>query len=398
MLSAKEAQDIVLSSVPTLEREHVDIINAHGRVLAEEIIAAENIPPFDNSAMDGFAVRAHDVSNAPILLKIIGEVSAGQLFSHELRPGEAIRVMTGGQVPPGADAVVQVEWTGTAGENQVRVQRAVTVGLNIRRAGEDIQKGQVVLQSGRELRAAELGVLASLGRKSVNVYQVPRVAFIATGNELLEVDQPLEPGKIRNSNSYTVSALIKEIGAHPVDLGIARDSRHELRNKILQGLGSDALVTTGGVSVGNYDLVQTVMKEIGIEIKLWKVNIKPGMPFLFGMYESTPVFGLPGNPVSTMVTFLKFVKPALRKMMGVSPPEAGFRLRAELAHDLKKTDGKRHFIRGILESQDGKFTVRTTGSQSSGVLSSLVKANCLIVVPEHVGTLKKGDSAEVELL
>lgn len=398
MVSAKDALDIILSSVSTTETEGLDLCEVHGRVLAETVVATENIPPFDNSAMDGYAVRAAAVMNVPVILDVVGEVSAGQVYSRELPLGEAVRIMTGGQIPRAADAVVQVEWTEELEKNKVRVHRAVKPGHNIRRAGEDISTGQVVLETGRGIRAAELGVLASLGKKEVLVYRIPNVAYLATGNELIEIDEPLAPGKIRSSNSYTLDALVKETGAHPVDLGIARDNEDDLRVKLHQGLKSDALVTSGGVSVGQYDLVQKIMKRLGVVIKLWKVNIKPGMPFLFGLYKSTPVFGLPGNPVSTMVTFLQFVRPALRKMMGVRFPERTIRLRAELVEEISRRDGKRHFIRGFVETQNGALRVRTTGSQSSAVLTSLVKANCLIIVPEETESLKKGDVVEVELL
>lgn len=398
MLSAKEARETILSSVSVTSTEVVQLHDAHWRVLAETIIAGENIPPFDNSAMDGYAVCSRDVANPPAVLNIVGEVSAGEVFEDGLQPGEAIRIMTGSRIPRGADAVVQVEWTEKVDDARVRILKTVPGGHNIRRAGEDIQKDQVVLESGCELRAAELGVLASLGRESVKVYRVPTVAFLTTGNELVEVGEPLKPGKIRNSNAYTIRALIEETGARPVDLGVARDDRDEIREKLSRGLRSDALVTSGGVSVGSYDLVHEVIKELGVEIKFWSVNIKPGMPFLFGMYNNIPAFGLPGNPVSTIVTFLQFVRPGLRKMMGLRFPEKSIRFRAELAEEIEKKDSKRHFIRGILETHNGTLRVRTTGSQSSAVLTSLVKADCLIIVPEEAGSLKKGDIVEVELL
>jgi molybdopterin molybdotransferase len=398
LLSADQALVIILSSVSPGEVEVAELREAHHRVLAREIVAAEDVPPFDNSAMDGYAVRAKDVARVPTKLRLVGEVRAGQVAAGELGHGEAIRFMTGGTVPSGADAVVQVEWTESADGTGVRVLNSVSPGQNIRRAGEDIHRGEKVLGKGRELRAAELGVLASLGRKTVEVYRVPRVAVLATGNELVEVDQPLTPGKIRNSNSYSLLGLLRETNVFPVDVGVAGDERADLRERILRGLEFDALVTTGGASVGNYDFVQEVLREIGVEIKFWRVNIKPGMPLLFGLHMGKPVFGLPGNPVSTFVTFVKFVRPALRKMMGVCSPEKGVRLHARLEHEIKKSDQKRHFIRAILDSDGRELTVRTTGSQTSNVLTSLVKANCLMIIPEQVEVLKKGDLVEVELL
>lgn len=328
--------DIIVSSVSPGEVEVVGLHEAHERVLAEEIIAAEDVPPFDNSAMDGFAVQAEDIAQSPAVLRLVGEVSAGQVATRELSHDEAIRIMTGGKIPSGADAVVQIEWTESVDGTNVRVLNSVPPGHNIRRAGEDIRRGEKVFGKGRELRAAELGVLASLGKKTVEVYRVPRVAVLATGNELVEIDQPLTVGRIRNSNSYALLALLRETNVLSVDLGVAGDDRSDLRKKILRGLESDALVTTGGASVGSYDLVQEVLKEIGVEIKFWKVSVKPGMPLLFGLYKGKPVFGLPGNPVSTFVTFVKFVRPALRKMMGACSLEKGIRLWARLEHEVKK--------------------------------------------------------------
>lgn len=398
MLSADRALEIILSSISPGEVEIAELREAHHRVLAQEIVAAEDVPPFDNSGMDGYAVRSEDVARVPIELRLVGEVKAGQAAAGELGHGEAIRIMTGGKVPLGADAVVQIEWTESVDGTSVRVLNSVPSGHNIRRAGEDIRRGQKVFGKGSELRAAELGVLASLGKKTVEVYRVPHVAVLGTGNELVDIDQPLTPGKIRNSNSYALLALLRETNVLSVDLGVAADDRSDLREKILRGLESDVLVTTGGASVGSYDLVQEVLREIGAEIKFWKVNIKPGMPLLFGLYIGKPVFGLPGNPVSTFVTFIRFVRPALRKMMGACSPGKGITLHARLEHEIKKSDRKRHFLRAVLDSNGRDLMVRTTGSQTSNVLTSLVKANCLMIIPEQVDFLKKGDFVEVELL
>jgi molybdopterin molybdotransferase len=405
MLSAYQALETILSSVTVGEAEVVRLHDAHGRVLAEEIVACEDIPPFDNSGMDGFALKAEDVAQAPALLKLVGEVSAGNVLLRRIEQGEAVRITTGGQIPLGADAVIQVEWTESVDGTSVRAVKSVPSGHNIRRAGDDIHRGENIFEKGRRLRAAELGVLASLGRTRVQVYRVPRVAILATGNELVEIDQAPPQGKIRNSNSSALLALVKETNSLPVDLGISGDDRTKLREKIIKGLESNALITAGGVSVGSYDFVQEVMKDVGVEIKFWKVNIKPGMPLLFGVYREKlsrgsvkPVFGLPGNPVSAFVTFRKFVRPALRRMMGQSFPEKELSFEARLEHEIKTTDGKCHFMRGILESRDGVLTVRATGSQASNLLTSLTKANCLIIVPETVSWLRKDDLVEVELL
>jgi molybdopterin molybdotransferase len=405
MLSAHQALESILSSVTVGETEVIHLQHAHERILAEEIIAGEDIPPFDNSGMDGFAVRSEDIAQAPTLLKLVGEVSAGNVLSRRVEQGEAVHITTGGQIPPGADAVIQIEWTESVYGTSVRVMKSIPPGHNIRRAGEDIHLGEKIFEKGRRLRAVELGVLASLGRAQVQVYRVPHVAVLATGNELVGIDQAPPQGKIRNSNSSALLALLQETNSLPVDLGVAGDDRTKLREKIVKGLESDALITAGGVSVGSYDFVQEVMKDVGVEIKFWKVNIKPGMPLLFGVYKGKlgegpvkPVFGLPGNPVSAFVTFTKFVRPALRKMMGESSPEKELSFEARLEHEIKTTDGKRHFMRGILGSRDGVLTVRTTGSQASNLLTSVAKANCLIIVPETVDSVRKGDLVEVELL
>jgi molybdopterin molybdotransferase len=405
MLSAHQALESILSSVTAGETEVVHLQHAHGRILAEGIIAGEDIPPFDNSGMDGFAVRAEDIAQAPTLLKVVGEVSAGNVMLRRVEQGEAVHITTGGQIPPGADAVIQIEWTESVEGTSVRAMKPVSSGHNIRRAGADIRRGEKIFEKGGRLRAAELGVLASLGRTQVQVYRFPRVAVLATGNELVGIDQALSQGKIRNSNSTALLALLRETNVVPIDLGVAGDDRGKLHEKILKGLESDALITAGGVSVGSYDFVQGVLRDLRVEIKFWKVNIKPGMPLLFGVHKEKlakgsvkPVFGLPGNPVSAFVTFTKFVRPALRKMMGESSPEKELSFEARLEHDIRKTDGKRHFMRGVLESRDGVLAVCTTGSQASNLLTSLTKANCLVIVPETVSLLRKDDLVKVELL
>ncbi len=398
MISAAEAQNIILDSARQLSVEAKPLIDALGHVLAEDIVAKENIPPFDNSAMDGFAVRANDVQSVPVVLNVVDEVAAGHVSARKVEKGQTIRVMTGGKIPEGADAVVQIEWTEPLDDQGVKVLQSVPSGHNVRKAGVDIRAGERVLEQGREIRAAELGVLASLGKSTVSVYYKPRVGILATGDELVEVSEGITEGKIRNSNSYTLYALCKEAGAIPVMLGMEKDEKAKVREKIQQGLTYDVLITSGGVSVGKYDIVQEVLQELGVQLKFWKVNIKPGMPLLFGVYSNTLVFGLPGNPVSTMVTFLKFVRPALWKLIGKTQIEESVKLRARLEHDLKKSDKKRHFVRGILEQRNGTYVVRTTGSQISNVLTSMVKANCFIIVPEEKGDLQAGEMVEVELL
>lgn len=406
MKSAQEAREMILSSVKALSSELVSLLESHRRVLAEDIVAREDIPAFDNSSMDGFALQAADTDGAsetaPVQLHIAGEVAAGAISVPELSAHTALRIMTGAPVPPGADAVLELEAVKTQ-NGCVQVSMPVHAGRNIRRRGEEFRAGTVVLHRGTYLRAAHLGVLATLGYTKVQVFRKPSVAFLTTGDELVDVGQPLQPGQIRNSNAYALWGLLREAGAEPVNLGTARDDARMLYEKFQSGLAYDALLTSGGVSVGAYDLVIKTLKRLGVQQQFWKVNIKPGMPLFFGLYHDdqqqrdVPVFGLPGNPVSTMVTFLQFVRPALDKMVGLTdrPP---IRLKARLEHDLVKREGKRHFVRGMLRNENSRLTVQTTGMQSSAALSSMALANCLIVIPEERTEIKAGEEVEVELL
>ncbi len=398
MINANEAQKIICSSVQALGLITRSLEKSLGYVLAEDIISQEDIPPFDNSAMDGYAIRSCDVQNAPGTLHIIGEIAAGAIASKELQQNETMSIMTGAKIPAGCDAVIQQEWTTRADDEHITILRSIERGHNIRLAGADIKRGETVLQAGRQLRPQEIGVLASLGKHYVEVYRRPAVAILATGNEIVDIAKPLSDGKIRNSNAYTLAALVEDCGCESRMLGIAKDDRADFIEHIINGLTADMLITTGGISVGKYDLVMEALKGVSVEIKFWKVNIKPGMPLMFGMYGAKPVFALPGNPVSTMVTFLQFVKPALLKMAGEKVIDEGFKIRAKIEHDLKKTDGKRHFIRGILEHKNGAVHVRSTGSQISNILSSLSNANCLIIVPEEIEYVCAGNEVEVQLL
>jgi molybdopterin molybdotransferase len=397
MLTAREALDRILEAARPLSTISVSLDRALGAVPAADIVAQENVPSFDNAAMDGFAVRSVDVAKAPTLLKLSDEIAAGSPGSEILEPSSVIRIMTGAKVPDGADVVVQQEWTNESRPGFIEITKPVPAGHNIRKAGADIAMGSVAVHAGVRLRPQEIGVLASLGEQFVTVRRPPSVAVLVTGNELLELDKKVSPGKIRDSNSHLLSSLVRESGGEPVNLGIAKDDPADLKAKLAKGLDSDALITSGGVSVGKYDLVMETLRELGVEILFWKVKIKPGMPLLFGRKGSTLVWGLPGNPVSSMVTFVQFVRPAIYRMMGMAATE-GVRIRVRLLTGLTKSDGKRHFVRGILERQDGVLTVRSTGSQISNILSSLVKANCLIILPEETERVSPGDEVEVELL
>jgi molybdopterin molybdotransferase len=406
MVSAAEARSLIVDSITPVSAEPCSLQECGGRVLAVDVLAPHDVPLFDNSGMDGFALRADDAQKAtresPVELKLLAEAPAGRSPDVRLRPGTAIRIMTGAPVPEGADSVVEQEQTEIR-NSSVMIHTAPAVGRNIRRRGEDIRAGSVVLRKGTRLNPGAIGVLASIGIEHVTVYRRPSVAVLTTGTELVGVSQIPGPGQIRNSNAYSLTSLLRQHNAAPVDLGIASDSRSELRVSIRKALANDALITSGGVSVGAFDLVLDALKTEGVEIHFWKVNIKPGMPMAFGIKTTDdgrkiPVFALPGNPVSSMVTFLQFVRPGLEKLSGALKPEPPLRIRAVLGEDIRKKDRKRHFVRGIARNENERIVVGTTGSQSSGVLTSMAAANCFIILPEEAGDLKAGDPVEIELL
>ncbi len=412
MISVDEALAEILSHVRPLDAERVQVLDALGRVLAEEIVSDIDIPPFDNSAMDGYAVRAADIAGAapesPVRLRVAGSVAAGYVAEQRVEPGTAIRIMTGAPLPAGADAVVPFEDTGDMDRpKQVRleepaaeidVRRAVRARDHTRPAGEDIRRGEMAMGAGRVIRPQEIGVLASLGRETVLVHRRPRVAILATGDELLEIHEPLAPGKIRNSNEYTNAALVMRTGGVPVRLGIARDTRTDLTAKIRQGLqqGADLFLTSGGVSVGDYDVVKDVLGSEG-EMQFWQVNMKPGKPLAFGLLPGgVPLIGLPGNPVSAMVSFEQFARPAILKMLGhrdLAKPT----VRAILDQPVSNS-GRRGVIRVVVTRQADGYHARTTGEQGSGVLTSMAKANGLAVVPEGIEHVDAGSELAVQML
>jgi len=407
MVSFDQAIQSILEAITPVQDEACALRSIHGRVLAEDVIALMDVPPFDNSAMDGFALRSEDTAGArlghPLSLNVSAEVSAGESSAKSLRKGSAFRILTGAPIPAGANAVIEQEQVKLE-NGRVSLEAPVSSGRNIRLRGEDVTRGTCVFSRGMILHAARVGVVASLGIESLRVYKTPRVAVLPTGNELVEVGKPLSDGKIHDSNSYTLQGLVRETACEPIPISPASDSMDDLKEKLRLGLAADALITAGGVSVGTRDLVLQVLRELGVEVLFWKVNIKPGMPFAFGLHRphgvsrTVPVFALPGNPVSAMVTFLQFVRPALQKMMGISTQSEGVTLRATLEHDYEKTDGKLHFARGVLRNENGKLIVRTTGSQSSGVLTSLSSANCLIIIRESESLVRAGSEVEVQLI
>jgi len=400
MIRVDEAIDKILSHTKPLGFEKVSILYGLGRVIAEDVGAPRDLPPYDNSGMDGYAVRFEDVKNAsktnPVRLEVIEDLRAGFFSEKTVQKDQAIRIMTGAPIPKGADTVVPVEETDR--ENGfVNILRAGFKGEYIRRVGEDIRRGNMVISAGDILRPSEIGMLASMGRSFVSVYQRPTVAILCTGEELVDVGENLDGAKIVSSNSYTLAAQVKECGAIPIQLGIARDRKDEIKEKILQGLWADVFISSAGVSVGDYDFVRDVLKELGVELIFWRVAMKPGKPVAFWMFKGKPIFSLPGNPVSSMVTFEQFVRPALLKMMG---HRQLFRpiIEAILKEDIRKEPGKRHFVRAVVSYEKEGYFATTTGAQGSGILSSMLKANGLIIIPEDCEVVRAGEKVKVQLL
>ena len=396
-----EAQKTVLDAAFPLGLEKVGLLNALGRALGEDIVAARDNPPWDNSAMDGFAVRWKDLKQEhaitrPIVLKVIEDVPAGKTATQAVGPGEAIRIMTGAPIPKGANAVVKVEETEPS-QDSVRIFKAVEPGANIRPQGEDVKKGERIIAKGTSIRPAEAGMLAILAKSFVLVYQRPRVAILSTGDELADLDERFDEDKIINSNSYGIAAAVQEAGGIPILLGIAQDQPAALKEKIAHGLNADILVLSGGVSMGDYDFTKAVFRELGAEMNFWKLAVRPGQPLAFGKIQGKLAFGLPGNPVSSMVTFEQLVRPAMLKMAGHRSYGRPV-VQATFQEKFSKRPDRRHFLRGIVTHENGTLNVRTTGDQGSGILTSMVKANGLIDVPEHVERLNPGDTVDVQVL
>jgi molybdopterin molybdotransferase len=397
----QEAQRIVLESTPILGFEKISILDALGRVLGEDIVAERDNPPWDNSAMDGFAVRWEDIKQEhaiqkTVALTVIEEVAAGQMPSKSLGRGQAIRIMTGAPLPKGADTVLKVEDTEHTADS-VRVFKPEQQGANIRPQGEDVKKGECIVGKGTRIRPGEAGMLAILAKSFIFAYQRPRVAILSTGDELADLDERFSEEKIINSNSYGIAAAVQEAGGIPLLLGIARDTPAALKEKISQGLTADILVLSGGVSMGDYDFTKAVFHELGADMNFWKLAIRPGQPLAFGKIQGKLAFGLPGNPVSSMVTFEQLVRPAMLKMSGHRSYGRPI-VQAIFQEKFSKRTGRRHFLRGVLTQEEGVFKVRTTGAQGSGILTSMVKANCLIDIPVEVERVNPGDPVSVQLL
>ncbi len=415
MISVEEALEIILSHVEVLETEEKPILDSLGQVLAEDVHSLIQVPPLDNAAMDGYAVQWESICRAseasPQVLKVIGEVAAGSLAEKAVEPGTAIRIMTGAPVPPGADTVVPFEDTDEIARKEKGIVRGdswkigilhpIPQGENIRLAGEDITQGGLVLKRGTELRPAEIGVLASLGCTKVRVIRRPVVAVLATGDELVDIGQPLLPGKLYNSNSYSIAALVLRYGGIPQVLGIARDNIESLVEKLEQGLNCDMFITTAGVSVGDYDIVKDVLAKQG-EITFWTVRMKPGKPLAFGVLKGRegkkiPQLGLPGNPTSVMVSFEQFGRPAILKMLGKKKLKKPT-VQAVMEDRVANRDGRRTYARVVVRKSNDRYYAKLTGPQGSGILTSMTQANGLAIIPEDVPLVTEGDVVQVQML
>lgn len=396
-LHASEAQHVILGAVTTRGVESVKLEQSLGRVLAETISANRDLPPYDVSAMDGFALRSADVASIPATLVIIEDIKAGDMPSKTVLSGQCARIMTGAPVPQGADAVIRVEDTHEISADSVQIGKSVKSGNDIRLQGEGMKDGEVVLQAGTEITPGVIGMLATVKAAQFSVYSRPRVAILSTGNELEGMEDPVDPDKIPNSNSYALMAQVQALGIEPVLLGIARDDPAELERYLRRGLEYDVLLVSGGTSVGVHDYVRPTIEKLGVEMKFWRVAIRPGHPLAFGTTGNTAVFGLPGNPVSSMVCFEEFVIPALRRMMG-NPRLYRRTVTARLAHPVKFRPGRTEFIRVHLRHDAAGYVASSTGSQSSGALLSMAKADGLLVVPFDSTGLAAGEQVTVQLL
>lgn len=393
MISIEEAQRTILECITPLDTEKVSVFQGLNRVTPEDHIAPWDIPPADNSAMDGYAFSHAALTGNT--LRVCGFLPAGQQRTIPVPPGEAVKIMTGAPLPPGCDTVVPIEEVAEDGD-LIRLTGRACSGSHVRPCGEDIRSGDVVIPEGSLLRPQEIGMLSAMGTTSLAVFRKVRVSILSTGDELLEPGSTPLPGKIINSNSYSLAAQVLDAGGDPVLLGIAQDNLEATCEKIRAGLNADILVITGGVSVGDRDFVKVAIEKLGGSVTFWKVNMKPGKPLAFAMLEGKPVFALPGNPVAAMVSFELFVRPSLLKAMGhrrIFRPK----IRAVLLEPATNTGTRPHLVRGIVSVHDDRYSVSTTGNQSSGRLSSLIQGNGLIRLAPDT-SYARGDEVEVLLL
>lgn len=396
-LSVTAAQQSVLESVATLGVESVNIEQALGRVLAEDVRANRDLPPYDVSAMDGYALRSADLAQVPATLKIIEDIRAGDMPTKTVQEGQCARIMTGAPVPVGADAVIRVEDTRALSAGEVEIRVAVQPGNDIRPRGENMRNGDVVLPSGTEITPGAIGILATVKCAQMQVYRRPRVAILSTGDELEGLEEAIDPNKIPDANSHALMAQVQALGIEPVMLGIARDDPAELAEYLQRGLKYDVLLVSGGTSVGVHDYVRPTVESLGVRMKFWRVAMKPGHPMAFGTTATAAVFGLPGNPVSSMVCFEHFVAPALRRMMGHARLYRRT-IKARLTHSIKHQPGRTEFIRVMLAREQDGYAATSTGAQGSGILLSMARADGLMVVAAESTGLAIGSEVQVLMI
>jgi molybdopterin molybdotransferase len=392
----EEARSLILENVAPLATERVQLLAAVGRVLAEELRAPWDLPGWDNSAMDGYAVRAEDCPE-PVILAVVDYLPAGGSAEGMIvRPGTAVKIMTGAPVPQGCTAVVPFEAASEEG-NWVHIRERVEPRSHIRFRGEDLRAGDLVIPAGTVLRPPEINMLAAFGQAEVAVWRRPRVAILSTGDELMELGEPLAPGKIVNSNSHSLAAAVMEAGGEPLLLGIARDNRESHQEKLSAGLAADVLITSAGVSAGDRDLVRQVLTELGVRQIFWKAEIQPGYPLAFGIRDGVPVFSLPGNPVATLITFELFVRPALLQMQGHAGPIRPT-VRARLQEPAKKKPGRVRFMRVQVRGGETGLVASSSGDQNTGILRTMVRANGIVILPAEREYFAAGDEVDVHLL
>ena len=400
MIELEEALEIILSQVKLVSSEKIDILSSLSRTLAEDVHADFDIPGFDRAAMDGYAVLSKDTNSAskkkPVILEVIANVPAGYSTEKVVKNGRAVRIMTGAPMPKGADAVVMVEDTEKE-EEKVKIFRKVTCQKNVSFAGEDVKRGELILSQGSLIRPAEVAMLASLGKENVLVKIKPRVAIISTGDELVEVGRTLQKGEIYDSNSYALFSQVLSSGGEPHRLGIARDKRENLLARIKEGLSYQLLLLSGGVSVGDYDLVTDALRKAGVKMLFWKVAVKPGKPTFFGVRKGTLVFGLPGYPVSSMVNFENLVRPAIFSMLGRDDWQR-IRVKAILEKAVSSRGRRKKIIRAKLVKEGDKYLAVPATSQESSVLKSMVWADSFLILPKEVERIEKGEEVFLELL
>lgn len=397
MITVAEARERLLATLAPLGPEQIPVGEAFGRVLAENVTARRTQPPAPLSAMDGYAVRAADVAQIPRHLKIVGAVPAGKSYDGKLGAGEAVRIFTGAPLPVGADAVVIQEDTDRDGDTVI-VKESSHVGRHVREAGLDFREGELRLKIGRELTARDVGLAAAMNWPWLRVYRRPRVAILPTGDEIVLPGDPVGPNQIVSSNGFALTALVQACGGIPIALPIAPDDPRALQQVAASATGIDLLVTTGGASVGDHDLIRDALGETGLVLDFWQIAMRPGKPLMVGKFRGTPMIGLPGNPVSTMVCSLLFLKPAIEKMSGIEPREPMLQ-KARLASPLKANDRRQDYLRATLtRSADGTLEVRPFSKQDSSMMSLLAAADCLIVRPPHAPAVIAGDPVDVMLL